>query len=165
MFLEKGTPLFITSHNMISAKNLKTGQQICLYVEVPLATKENIIIPSGTPAYFKITKIKKPKMAGEPGQLEITPQYLKLASGSQVPLAATPFTINGENKEEKAHYTGVAAGSTSQVFYDNGEYNIGQGVEAFAPLAALLVKGGHATIPKGVQLQALVGTETPIKIR
>ena len=127
-------------------------------------------------------------MAGEAGYMEVVPQYLKLSNGTYISMEATPFVVVGQDKTEEAFLVGDAVGASSTIFYTSqADYeknlarasnnlgtqlspsgtnlnNVGQAVEILAPLAGLLVKGGHAIIPKGQVLQIFVEKDTPIEV-
>lgn len=97
--VEAGTPIYLVTHNEFSTKYIKTGMTICLYLKFPVKVEGYKVIPSGTPAYCKVTQADKPHGNGRAGYIEIEPLYIKVSPDEVLPLTGNPLVSMGRDRE------------------------------------------------------------------
>ncbi len=140
-----GTPIRLRIARTVSSKDAKTGETIDFEVLDEIKVGETVVVSKDSVAIGTITRSKASGRFGRGGKLDLTIDYLRLASGEKVPLRAVK-----ENKGR--NYTGTMTGAM-----------VAAGILFFpaAPLF-LFIKGKNITVPKGTEVTAYVNGDTPL---
>ncbi len=130
----------VKSKNKLSSKQLKTGQEIVLFVATDVMIKGKKVIKANTPVVCLVEDAESAGMVGQAGKLTISIQSTTAVDGTTVALSGNFFT-KGESKTG----TSVAVGVV------------------LCPLA-LLCKGDEGDIPAGAQARALTVGEYEVAV-
>ena len=130
----------VKSKNKLSSKQLKTGQEIVLFVATDVMIKGKKVIKANAPVVCLVEDAESAGMVGQAGKLTISIQSTTAVDGTTVALSGNFFT-KGESKTG----TSVAVGVV------------------LCPLA-LLCKGDEGDIPAGAQARALTVGEYEIAV-
>ena len=125
---------------MINGKNLSQGQTIDLRVKYDVVIDGYRVISAGAPARAIVSSVRKRKMFGKAGEIQLLPQYVQMADGQFLPVTGMPTNFEGKNRKDLA-WGGVAAGVLT-------------GGAGF--LALPFIKGKAAEIPAGTALHCSV---------
>jgi hypothetical protein len=134
------TVVVVKSKNKLSSKQLKTGQELVLYVATDVMIKGKKVIKANTPVVCLVEDSESAGMVGQAGKLTISIQNTTTVDGTAVALSGNFFT-KGESKTG----TSVAVGVV------------------LCPLA-LLCKGDEGDIPAGAQARALTVGEYEVAV-
>ena len=134
------TVVVVKSKNKLSSKQLKTGQELVLYVATDVMIKGKKVIKANTPVVCLVEDSESAGMVGQAGKLTISIQNTTTVDGTAVALSGNFFT-KGESKSG----TSVAVGVV------------------LCPLA-LLCKGDEGDIPAGAQARALTVGEYEVAV-
>ncbi len=130
----------VKSKNKLSSKQLKTGQEIVLFVATDVMIKGKKVIKANAPVVCLVEDAESAGMVGQAGKLTISIQSTTAVDGTTVALSGNFFT-KGESKTG----TSVAVGVV------------------LCPLA-LLCKGDEGDIPAGAQARALTVGEYEVAV-
>ncbi len=130
----------VKSKNKLSSKQLKTGQEIVLFVATDVMIKGKKVIKANTPVVCLVEDAESAGMVGQAGKLTISIQSTTAVDGTTVALSGN-FSTKGESKTG----TSVAVGVV------------------LCPLA-LLCKGDEGDIPAGAQARALTVGEYEVAV-
>src|ERR1700751_5879405 len=67
--LRDGTPLRLTIAAPLSSKSAKAGDPVSFRVADPVLVDGMVVVPRGTAVIGKVTQLRKPDMAGQPGRI------------------------------------------------------------------------------------------------
>jgi ABC-type Fe3+-siderophore transport system permease subunit len=129
--IHSNTVVPVKTQNVLSSNQLKTGQEVMLYVAQDVLIKGKTVIKAGTVVLASVDESKEGQMAGIPGKLLISLQTTTAVDGSTV--ALTGSLTNAADSEVGAT---VAVGVI------------------LCPLA-LLNSGDDGIIPAGSQMRAM----------
>lgn len=134
------TVVVVQSKSQLSSAQLKTGQQVVLYVATDVMVKGKKVVKANTPVFCIVEDAESAGMVGQGGRLTISIQSTTTIDGSTVALTGNFFT-KGESKVG----TSVAVGVI------------------LCPLA-LLCKGDDGDIPAGAQARAFTIGEYEVNV-
>jgi hypothetical protein len=134
------TVIVVKSKNQLSSAQLKTGQEVLLYVAADVMVKGKKVVNANAPVVCLVEDAESAGMVGQGGKLAISIQSTVTVDGTTVALSGNFFT-KGESKVG----TSVAVGVI------------------LCPLA-LLCKGDDGDIPAGAQARALTIGEYEINV-
>jgi hypothetical protein len=115
VLLESGTPLFLETNNEMSTKYLEFGMNICLYLKFPLKVNDMIVLPAGTPAFCRISRLEKPSGFGKAGILEIEPLYIQTFKGDILPIGSEAHIMSSRDRSNIASSMGLIGSSLGQL--------------------------------------------------
>ena len=115
VILESGTPIFLETNNEMSTKYLEFGMNICLYLKFPLKVNDAVVLPAGTPAFCRITRLEKPSGFGKSGILEIEPLYIQTFKGDILPIGSEARLMSGAERSTLANSMSVIGSSLCQL--------------------------------------------------
>lgn len=138
--LPEGTEIKLTLEKSLKSGAEKVGEEVPYEVARDVYTPfpaHILLIPSGTPAFGKVTRSSRRGMLGKGGKLEFTCDYVRALDGTHVAL-----------RSDKA----IASGRS----------NAGANVAAALLLAPgyLLINGRDISVEKGKEMTAFVDQET-----
>jgi hypothetical protein len=113
--LESGTPLFLETINDMSTKNLEFGMNICLYLKFPIKVNGIDVLPAGTPAYCRVSRLEKPSGFGKSGLVEIEPLYIQTFKGDILPIGSEAQIMTGRDRSALANSMGLMGSSLGQL--------------------------------------------------
>jgi len=124
--LRAGTPISLTLMEEITTKKkaASVGQRITLEVSAPIEVNGTVVVPTGTPAWGEIVRVRNKGMWGKSGKLDAKLLYLRV-NGRQIRLTGT-FDDKG------------VTGTAGVV-----------GAIALIPIAGFFMTGTSAVLPKG----------------
>jgi hypothetical protein len=146
--LRAGTLVSVELLSNISSDMLSPGQTVDFRVKYDVVHKKKRLIEAGSIAKGQITKVKKRKIFGAPGQLEIQLQFIQAVDGQQIPVTGIPMKIVGQNRYLLAY------GISVPLFFFT---IIGGG-------AGFFIKGKPAEIPAGTTMNASVASNVEIEV-
>jgi hypothetical protein len=115
VLLESGTPLFLETINDMSTKNLEFGMNICLYLKFPIKVNGIDVLPAGTPAYCRVSRLEKPSGFGKSGLVEIEPLYIQTFKGDILPIGSEAQIMTGRDRSALANSMGLMGSSLGQL--------------------------------------------------
>ena len=139
VILEQNTTVILRLMQNVSTKNMKVGDQVEFTVVEKVTTDGKTVIESGSTAVGRVSVAEQPEHLGEPGFIQIAPQYVLAVDGQKVRLAGT-YGSSGKDRE------------TSTV------------ICAWLCLPLGLRKGGHPTIAEGTELRAIVERDYEVRV-
>ena len=139
VILEQNTTVILRLMQNVSTKNMKVGDQVEFTVVEKVTTDGKTVIESGSTAVGRVSVAEQPEHLGEPGFVQIAPQYVLAVDGQKVRLAGT-YGSSGKDRE------------TSTV------------ICAWLCLPLGLRKGGHPTIAEGTELRAIVERDYEVRV-
>jgi hypothetical protein len=139
VILQQNTTVILRLMQNVSTKNMKAGDQVEFTVVEKVAADGKTVIESGSTAVGRVSVADQPDHLGEPGFIQVAPQYVLAVDGQKVRLAGT-YGSSGEDKE------------TSTV------------ICAWLCLPLGLRKGGHANIVEGTELRAIVERDYEVRV-
>jgi hypothetical protein len=145
--LAEDTPVKLKLTRTISSKDAKVDEKVDFEVLEDVKIGDTVVIKQGGLAMATITEAHPKRRMGRSGKLNVNIDYVQLVSGDKVPLRAIKGGSGGS-------HTGAMTGAiiaTSIVFFPA------------APLF-LFMHGKDITIPKGTEITAYVGADSPLDI-
>ena len=115
VMLESGTAVFLETNNEMSTKYLEFGMNICLYLKFPVKVNGFVILPAGTPAFCRISRLEKPSGFGKAGLLEIEPLYLQNFKGDIFPIGSQAQIMSSHDRSSMANSMGLIGSSLGQL--------------------------------------------------
>ncbi len=86
--LPDGTPVRLRLMQTVSSANTHEGETVDFEVTEPVVVRNLVVIPEGSVALGKVTKVEPRRRFGRSGALEISIDSVRLADGSRAPLRA-----------------------------------------------------------------------------
>src|SRR5580658_10378490 len=102
--LQDGTPVRLRLDRTVSSANAHVGETVDFEVTEPVIDRNYVVIPKGTVALGRVTKVETKRRFGRAGELELSIDSVRLPDGRTVLLRATP-----EKGESDMSGTRVAA--------------------------------------------------------
>ncbi len=87
--LQDGTPVRLRLMQTLSSADATEGQTVDFEVAEPVVGQGLVLIPKGSVALGKVTKVQKKRRFGRAGELEISVDSVRLADGSRASLRAS----------------------------------------------------------------------------
>lgn len=148
--VEKGTTLKMTVSQVISSGYNNEGDEFFAEITNDLNAPGGILIPSGTIAHGKVTKLEENKRLGRDAYISVNFDYLITPDGREVPIEASMTTKRN------------LAASTAKVVLEDTAYTVAGGVIGgflalkFLGFGAAVASHGY-TLAGGAGIGALVG--------
>ncbi|OGI21774.1 MAG: hypothetical protein A2287_05380 [Candidatus Melainabacteria bacterium RIFOXYA12_FULL_32_12] len=180
--LEKGTQLKMTVSQVISSGYSEEGDEFFAEVTNDLNAPGGILIPAGTIAHGKVSKLRGTKRLGRDAYITVNFDYLVTPDGREIPIEASmttkrhPVTSAAKVVLEDTAYTmagGVIGGFLALKFLGLGAamashgYTVagGAGVGALVGVTASLArKGDEALIAPGDEINVHVASQIELPI-
>ena len=143
--LAEDTPVRLKLTRMMSSKDAKLDDKVDFEVIEDVKVGDTIVIQRGGMAIATVTEARPRRRLGRSGKLNMNIDYVQLVTGDKVPLRAVK---GGTGGTRTAAMTGAMV-ATGIVFFPA------------APLF-LFMKGKNIEIPKGTEITAYVGADTPL---
>jgi hypothetical protein len=87
--LPDGTPVRLRLMKTVTSAEAKVGETVDFEVTEPVISNGIVVIPKGSLAWGKVTKVEPKKRFGRGGELEVSAESVRLADGSKAQLRAT----------------------------------------------------------------------------
>ncbi|MCK7484511.1 MAG: hypothetical protein MZU97_02395 [Bacillus subtilis] len=148
--LQEGAKLKMTVSSVISSGYNEEGDEFFAEVVNDLAGSGGVVIPAGTIAHGKVTKLRGSKRLGRDAYMNIKFDYLITPDGRQIPIEASMTT--------KRH----PVTSTAKVILEDTAYTVAGGLIGgflalkFLGIGAAVASNGY-TVAGGAGVGALVG--------
>ncbi|OGI03029.1 MAG: hypothetical protein A2104_01795 [Candidatus Melainabacteria bacterium GWF2_32_7] len=180
--LEKGTRLKMTVSQVISSGYSEEGDEFFAEVTNDLNAPGGILIPAGTIAHGKVSKLRGTKRLGRDAYITVNFDYLVTPDGREIPIEASmttkrhPVTSAAKVVLEDTAYTmagGVIGGFLALKFLGLGAamashgYTVagGAGVGALVGVTASLArKGDEALIAPGDEINVHVASQIELPV-
>ena len=143
--LAEDTPVRMKLARTMSSKDARVDERVDFEILEDIKVGGVIVIERGTTALATVTEAYPKRRMGRAGKLKMNIDYVRLATGEQVPLRAVK---GGKGGDHIAAMTGAMV-ATSIVFFPA------------APLF-LFMHGKDIIIPKGTEITAYVAATTPL---
>ena len=88
---------------------------ICLYLRFPIKVNGVTVLPAGTPAICRISRLEKPSGFGKAGVLEIEPLYLQPFKGDILPIGSEAQIMSSRDRSNMANSMSLIGGSLGQL--------------------------------------------------
>jgi hypothetical protein len=143
--LAEDTPVKIRLARTMSSADAKAGEKVDFEVLEDVKIGDVIVIQHGAMAIGTVTEAHPKRRMGRAGKLNINIDYVQLVSGEKAPLRAVKGGSGG-------NHTGAMTGAM-----------VATGI-LFFPAAPffLFMHGKDITIPKGTEVPAYIGGDTPL---
>jgi hypothetical protein len=143
--LAEDTPVKIKLARTMSSADAKAGEKVDFEVLEDVKIGDVIVIQHGAMAIGTVTEAHPKRRMGRAGKLNINIDYVQLVSGEKAPLRAVKGGSGG-------NHTGAMTGAM-----------VATGI-LFFPAAPffLFMHGKDITIPKGTEVAAYIGGDTPL---
>lgn len=143
--LAEDTPVRIKIARTMTSKEARVDERVDFEVLEDVKVGDVVVIQRGAMAIATVTEAHPKRRMGRSGRLKMNIDYVRLASGENVPLRAVK---GGNGGNHVAAMTGAMV-ATSLVFFPA------------APLF-LFMHGKDITIPKGTEVTAYIAADTPL---
>ncbi len=100
--LRAGTAVVVESSQTYYSKNLSEGQTINVRVKFNVVVNKKIAIAAGALGTATVSEVKKPKIFGGGGRLEVQVQSVQAVDGQQILLSGIPHITEGGNRKALA---------------------------------------------------------------
>jgi hypothetical protein len=130
--LQDGTPVRLRLMKTVSSADARVGETVDFEVTEPVVSQGLVVIPKGSLALGKVTKVEKKRRFGRAGELEVSVDSVRLADGSPVPLRATREKNTGDMSSGRLAAT--IAASPILVWVKGKDISFEKGMEATAYL-------------------------------
>jgi len=144
-FIPEDTPIRLRLSQTLSSATAKVNDKVDFEVVEEIKVGSLVVIPQGATAIGTVTEAHTKKSFGRAGKLNVNIDYVRLANGDKVALRAVK---GGSGGSHKGAMTGAVV-ATAIVFFPA------------APLF-FFIKGKNIVIPKGTEITAFVGADTPV---
>jgi hypothetical protein len=144
-FIPEDTPVRLRLSQTLSSATAKVNDKVDFEVVEEIKVGSLVVIPQGATAIGTVTEAHTKKSFGRAGKLNVNIDYVRLANGDKVALRAVK---GGSGGNHKGAMTGAVV-ATAIVFFPA------------APLF-FFIKGKNIEIPKGTEITAFVGANTPV---
>jgi hypothetical protein len=143
--LAEDTPVKIRLARTMSSADAKAGEKVDFEVLEDVKIGDVVVIQHGAMAIGTVTEAHPKRRMGRAGKLNINIDYVQLVSGEKAPLRAVKGGSGG-------NHTGAMTGAM-----------VATGI-LFFPAAPffLFMHGKDITIPKGTEVAAYIGGDTPL---
>lgn len=130
--LQDGTPVRLRLMKTVSSADAKVGETVDFEVSEPVVSQGMVLIPKGSLAWGKVTKVEQKRRFGRAGELEVNVEAVRMADGSRAPLRATREKNTGDMSSGRLAATIAAA--PVLVFVKGKDIAFEKGMEATAYL-------------------------------
>jgi hypothetical protein len=130
--LQDGTPVRLRLMKTVTSADAQVGETVDFEVTEPVVSQGLVVIPKGSLALGKVTKVEKKRRFGRAGELEVNVDSVRLADGSRVPLRATREKNTGDMSSGRLAAT--IAASPILVWVKGKDIAFEKGMEATAYL-------------------------------
>jgi hypothetical protein len=144
-FIPEDTPVRLRLSQTLSSATAKVNDKVDFEVVEEIKLGSLVVIPQGATAIGTVTEAHTKKSFGRAGKLNVNIDYVRLVNGDKVALRAVK---GGSGGNHKGAMTGAVV-ATAIVFFPA------------APLF-FFIKGKNIVIPKGTEITAFVGADTPV---
>jgi hypothetical protein len=144
-FIPEDTPVRLRLSQTLSSATAKVNDKVDFEVVEEIKVGNLVVIPQGATAIGTVTEAHTKKSFGRAGKLNVNIDYVRLVNGDKVALRAVK---GGSGGSHKGAMTGAVV-ATAIVFFPA------------APLF-FFIKGKNIVIPKGTEITAFVGANTPV---
>jgi len=144
-FIPEDTPVRLRLSQTLSSATAKVNDKVDFEVVEEIKVGSLVVIPQGATAIGTVTEAHTKKSFGRAGKLNVNIDYVRLVNGDKVALRAVK---GGSGGSHKGAMTGAVV-ATAIVFFPA------------APLF-FFIKGKNIEIPKGTEITAFVGANTPV---
>lgn len=138
--LSSGSLVVVKTMETYSSENMKVGQQVTLFVAMPVVVEDDTLINSGAPVFAVVQDAESSGMVGAGGEIHISFLNTIAVDGSNIPLSGN-MSAKGESSTGEKVAVGVI----------------------LCPLA-LLCSGDSADITAGMQARAFTAGDYNIKL-
>jgi len=127
-----GTPVRLRLMKTVSSAEAKVGETIDFEVSEPVVSQGIVVIPKGSLAWGKVTKVEQKRRFGRAGELEVNIESVRLADGSRATLRAS--REKGEGDMSGGRLAATIAASPVLVFLKGKDVSFERGMESTAYL-------------------------------
>jgi hypothetical protein len=142
--LRDGTPVPLILRKAISSATTTVGDNVEFETSADIKVDDVVIIPKGAAVIGTVIQAQPKRRMGRAGKLNLSIEYVQLASGERIPLRATP-QVSGDS-----HAKAVAGAVAATTVF---------------PLAApfmLLRHGDDLNLPEGTAITVFTNGDVPI---
>lgn len=107
--LQDGTPVRLRLMKTVSSAEARVGETVDFEVSEPVVSQGMVVIPKGSLAWGKVTKVEQKRRFGRAGELEVNVDAVRMADGSRAPLRATREKNTGDMSSGRLAATIAAA--------------------------------------------------------
>src|SRR5437016_582383 len=87
--LQDGTPVRLRLNRTVSSATAHVGDMVDFEVTDPVVVQNVVVIPKGSLAFGRVSKVETKRRFGRAGELEINVDSVRLGDGGSAPLRAT----------------------------------------------------------------------------
>jgi hypothetical protein len=128
--LQDGTPVRLRLNRTVSSASVHVGETVDFEVTEPVIHQNYVVIPKGTVALGRVTKVEPRRRFGRGGALELSIDSARLPDGRTIPLRAT--REKGEGDMSGARVAATIAVSPILVWVKGKDVTFEKGTETTA---------------------------------
>jgi hypothetical protein len=128
--LQDGTPVRLRLNRTVSSATAHEGETVDFEVTEPVINQNYVVVPKGSVALGRVTKVETKRRFGRAGALELSIDSVRLLDGRTIPLRAT--REKGEGDMSGARVAATIAASPVLVWVKGKDVTFEKGTEATA---------------------------------